>query len=51
MASQATSARSEFASNWTVVLASALGMAFASVGVYALGVFMLPLEQEFGWKT
>ncbi len=47
---QETSARSEFARNWTVVLASALGMAFASVGVYALGVFMQPLEQEFGWK-
>ncbi len=50
MAAEATSARSEFAKNWTVVLASALGMAFASVGVYALGVFMLPLEQEFGWR-
>ncbi len=50
MALQQTSARSEFAKNWTVVLASALGMAFASVGVYALGVFMQPLEQEFGWK-
>lgn len=44
------SARSEFSRNWTVVLASALGMAFASVGVYALGVFIQPLEQEFGWK-
>lgn len=42
--------RGEFARNWTVVLASALGMAFASVGVYALGVFIQPLEQEFGWK-
>jgi predicted MFS family arabinose efflux permease len=50
VALQQTSARSEFAKNWTVVLASALGMAFASVGVYALGVFMQPLEQEFGWK-
>ena len=48
--SQDTGARSEFARNWTVVLASALGMAFASVGVYALGVFIEPLEQEFGWK-
>ena len=38
--SQDTGARSEFARNWTVVLASALGMAFASVGVYALGVFI-----------
>lgn len=44
------SARDEFARNWTVVLASALAMAFASVGAYTLGVFIQPLEQEFGWK-
>lgn len=50
MESQDTGARSEFARNWTVVLASALGMAFASVGIYSLGVFIEPLEQEFGWK-
>ena len=50
MSSQKSGARSEFAHNWKVVLAGALGMALASVGVYALGVFILPLEQEFGWK-
>lgn len=43
-------ARQEFARNWTVVLASAVGIALASVNVYALGVFIQPLEQEFGWK-
>jgi predicted MFS family arabinose efflux permease len=42
--------REEFARHWTVVLAGALGMALASVGVYALGVFIEPLEQEFGWS-
>ncbi len=50
MTTQTGGARSEFARNWTVVLAGALGMALASVGVYALGVFIHPLEQEFGWK-
>jgi predicted MFS family arabinose efflux permease len=45
-----TPARDEFARNWTVVLAAAFGMALASVNVYAMGVFLQPLEQEFGWK-
>lgn len=47
---QQVSAREEFRRNWTVVLASALGMAFASVGVYALGVFIEPIQQETGWS-
>lgn len=46
---QPSGARPEFARNWPVVLAGALGMALASVGVYALGIFIAPLEQEFGW--
>lgn len=50
MESEKPSARDEFRQNWTVVFASALGMAFASVSVYAQGVFMAPLEQEFGWN-
>ena len=50
MATQSGGARNEFARNWAVVLAGALGMALASVGVYALGIFIAPLEQEFGWK-
>ena len=40
----------EFARNWPVVLAGALGMALASVGVYVMGIFIHPLEQEFGWS-
>lgn len=44
------SVRSEFARNWTVVLASALAMALASVGAYTMGVFIEPLQQEFGWS-
>jgi predicted MFS family arabinose efflux permease len=45
-----STARQEFARNWTVVLAAAVGMALASVNVYAIGVFIEPLEQEYGWK-
>lgn len=49
MAAENMGARAEFARNWKVVLAGALGMALGSVGVYALGIFIQPLEQEFGW--
>jgi predicted MFS family arabinose efflux permease len=50
MTSGKSTAGEEFARNWTVVLAGALGMALASVGVYVMGIFIQPLEQEFGWK-
>jgi predicted MFS family arabinose efflux permease len=43
-------ARDEFARNWKVVLAGALGMALASAGVYVMGIFIHPLELEFGWS-
>ncbi len=49
MTSGKSSAGEEFARNWPVVLAGALGMALASVGVYVMGIFIQPLEQEFGW--
>lgn len=45
-----STAGEEFARNWPVVLAGALGMALASVGVYVMGIFIHPLEQEFGWS-
>jgi predicted MFS family arabinose efflux permease len=40
----------EWKKGWGVVLAGALGMGVASSTVYSLGVFMQPLEQEFGWS-
>ncbi len=49
MTSGKSSAGEEFVRNWPVVLAGALGMALASVGVYVMGIFIQPLEQEFGW--
>ncbi len=50
MTTQHGDARGEFARNWPVVLAGALGMALASVGAYVTGIFIQPLEQEFGWS-
>ncbi|RYE70564.1 MAG: MFS transporter [Rhizobiaceae bacterium] len=44
------SARSEWKSGWTVVLAAAMGMGLLSVPTYSMGIFMKPLEDEFGWS-
>jgi MFS family permease len=44
------SARAEWRQHWTVVLAGAMGIGVATVSVYATGVFIAPLEQEFGWS-
>jgi predicted MFS family arabinose efflux permease len=43
-------AAQEWRRSWTVVLAGALGFALASVTIYSLGPFIVPLEQEFGWS-
>lgn len=42
-------AAAEWRHGWRVVLAGALGMALASTSVYSLGIFIAPLEAEFGW--
>ena len=44
------SASAEWRSNWTVVLAACTGMAVASIISYSSGLFIEPLEQEFGWS-
>lgn len=36
--------------NWRFILAAALGCAVASTTFYSFGVFLKPLEQEFGWS-
>lgn len=41
---------SEWRQNWTVVLAGAMGMALASLAPYGLGIFVEPIQDEFGWK-
>ncbi len=42
--------RREWRENWPVVLAAALCLAFATVPYVTVGIFMLPLQQEFGWS-
>ena len=44
------SAAAEWRQNWTVVLAACAGMALSTITTYATGVFVEPLEQEFGWS-
>jgi len=42
----------EFREGWPVVLlaAIALGLGMTGVGFYSLGLFVTPLQQEFGWS-
>lgn len=40
----------EWKAHWKVVLAAACGMTFATMPSYTMGVFIGPLEQEFGWS-
>jgi MFS family permease len=42
-------AGAEWRHSWTVVLASALGVGLMSVPAYLNGVFIGPLQREFGW--
>ena len=44
------SARQEWRSHWTVVLAGMAGMSLSAVPSYGLGLFIHPLETEFGWS-
>lgn len=39
----------EWRKHWTMVLASMIGLSFATMAIYALGLFMDPLVREFGW--
>lgn len=45
-----TTPRMEWRKNWTVVMAAAVGMGLVSVPTYSMGIFMQPLEEEFGWS-
>ena len=48
---KALSAHSEFTDGWPTVLAAALaiGVGMMGVGFYSLGLFVTPLQAEFGW--
>jgi len=47
---QPITARQEWKEHWPLVLAGLVGMSFYSIITYTLGVFMEPLENEFGWS-
>ncbi|MHA3791222.1 MFS transporter [Sphingomonas sp. YL-JM2C] len=40
----------EWRANWPVVLAAALCLAFATVPYVTVGIFLLPLQEAFGWS-
>ena len=44
--------RREFAENWLTVLAAglAIGVGMMGIGFYALGLFVTPVQEEFGWS-
>lgn len=45
-----TSAFAEWRRNWTLVLASAFGISVATIHLYSAGIFIEPLERQFGWS-
>ena len=42
--------RAEWKAHWPVVLAACGGVALSTMNTYSMGVFMHPLEQQFGWS-
>jgi MFS family permease len=40
----------EWRSSWNLVVAGAVGMMIVSVPLYSMGIFIAPLQQEFGWS-
>lgn len=47
--SEPRTAAQEWKAHWPLVLAAMVGVSFGSVLSLTLGLFMEPLEQEFGW--
>lgn len=42
-------AASEWRENWSLVMVSMLGVSIAGINFYSQGLFMAPLQAEFGW--
>ena len=49
-AGQLPTAAAEWRRNWTVVIAACAGVAASSIISYSSGLFIEPLEQDFGWS-
>ena len=45
-----TAEAQEWRANWTLVLAAAVGFSFMSIMTTAMGAFIGPLVEEFGWS-
>jgi MFS family permease len=43
-------ARTEWRNGWRVVLAASAGMTLTALMAYSMGLFVEPLEREFGWS-
>ena len=50
MQDQPTTAAGEWRAHWPLVFSATLGMSLGPSTVYALGLFMAPLQQAFGWS-
>lgn len=48
--SKGASARDEWRQHWSVVLAAMAGTSIGAIPSYATGLFIQPLEHEFGWS-
>jgi MFS family permease len=42
-------AASEWREHWTVVFAAMMGLSFTAIASTTIGLFIDPLEREFGW--
>lgn len=49
MQQQAAQPRGEFSRNWPLLMAATAGLSFGAIPTATLGVFMQPLQDEFGW--
>ncbi len=52
LVAQPVGMKAEFARGWLVLLAAFVGISasISSLNYYAAGIFILPLEEEFGWS-
>lgn len=45
-----TRAADEWKASWPLVLAAMVGFSFHSIATYSTGLFIAPLQEEFGWS-
>lgn len=50
MEHSARTARQEWGAHWPLVVSAMVGLSFGGVPAATLGLFMAPLEQDFGWS-